>query len=471
MSREIFEKDLLDRRLKELLGDLAKRLSTLETIVRPMVITGGVDNFLDLTDSPNSYTSQANKILAVNSAATAVEFVTALIETTTIFDSGDPTKQGRFELSGVTAGQTRVMTIPNFNGTIATLAGTETFTNKTLTSPTITSPTITVRDNVLTIQDDGDNTKQFRFQASGVSAGQTRVLTVPDFDGTLATLSGNETFTNKTLSSPIINSPSIAVLDNAFTLRDNGDISKQMNFQLSGITAGNIRVLTVPDFDGTIATLAGTETLTNKTLTSPTITVRDNVLTIQDDSDPTKQMQFQLSGITASTTRTLTVPNASGTLALLGSAQTFSALQTFSSGINLGNESLTIYDEGTWTPAIEGSGGNPTVTYGGSLSGSYRRFNDMICYSFRIPITTISGGSGDIRITLPFTAVTPTGPAALRLSGVDVSGTPISVVFNPSSGAAYGVVIGIYDNGAEVNQQISGLANGDILQSQGFFFV
>jgi len=59
-----------------------------------------------------------------------------------IVDPADTTKKIRFDSGNVTAGQTRVLTAPNFNGTLATLAGTETFTNKTLTTPTLTSPVL-----------------------------------------------------------------------------------------------------------------------------------------------------------------------------------------------------------------------------------------------------------------------------------------------------------------------------------------
>jgi hypothetical protein len=42
----------------------------------------------------------------------------------------------------------------------------------------------------------------------------------------------------------------------------------------------------------------------------------DNVLKFYDDADPTKQLAFQLSGISSGQTRTLTIPDASGTIAL-----------------------------------------------------------------------------------------------------------------------------------------------------------
>lgn len=55
-------------------------------------------------------------------------------------------------------------------------------------------------DATTAFYDESDNTKIFKFQASGITTGNTRVYTVPDFDGTLATLAGTETLTNKTIS-------------------------------------------------------------------------------------------------------------------------------------------------------------------------------------------------------------------------------------------------------------------------------
>jgi hypothetical protein len=56
-----------------------------------------------------------------------------------------------------------------------------------ITGGTISGVTLTSLDATTTIQDNTDPTKQFRFEASGITAGATRVLTVPDADGTIVT--------------------------------------------------------------------------------------------------------------------------------------------------------------------------------------------------------------------------------------------------------------------------------------------
>lgn len=139
--------------------------------------------------------------------------------------------------SGVTANGVQVVT----------LDASQVLTNKTITAPVITSPTLTVRDDVLTIQDNLDNTKQARFELSPITAGQTRTITVPDASLTLVGADTTQTLTNKTLTSPVLTTPTITVRDNVFTLQDNADATKQALFELSGITAGNTRTITVAD--------------------------------------------------------------------------------------------------------------------------------------------------------------------------------------------------------------------------------
>lgn len=91
--------------------------------------------------------------------------------------------------------------------------------------------------------------------------------------------------------------------DDEFEVKDNGDASKVLQFQLSGITTSTTRTATWPDASGTV-------------LLSSSASVQDLSFSLYDDGDNTKLAKFDCSGITTSTTRTLTVPNASGTLAV-----------------------------------------------------------------------------------------------------------------------------------------------------------
>ena len=129
-------------------------------------------------------------------------------------------------------------------------------------------------------------------------------------DSTVATLTGSQTLTNKTLTSPVLNGTlsgtafldeddlssdsatavasqqSIkAYVDSQVTAQDldfQGDSGGALNIDLdsetltiaggTGIdTSGSSNTLTVA-IDNTVVTLAGSQTLTNKTLTSPTLT-------------------------------------------------------------------------------------------------------------------------------------------------------------------------------------------------------
>ena len=135
---------------------------------------------------------------------------------------------------------------------------------------------------------------------------------------------------------------------------------------------------------------------------------------------------------------------------------------------------VTVYyprTRSTWSPAITGSTGDPTVTYTVQL-GDYVTDGITVHFHFHIQINTISGGSGDIRISLPFTVVNATGGGtinAARIGGPDV-GTD-GVFFRAVPSVAYGNLFSNTDNAAATVEQISGLANGDIIAASGFYFL
>lgn len=82
---------------------------------------------------------------------------------------------------------------------------------------------------------------------------------------------GSGTISNKTID----NTNTVALLDNLFTLEDHTDPTKTIQFVLSGLTTGTLRLITVPDSNMTLVGTTLTQTLTNKTLTAPILTTPD----------------------------------------------------------------------------------------------------------------------------------------------------------------------------------------------------
>ena len=75
--------------------------------------------------------------------------------------------------------------------------------------------------------------------------------------------------------------------------------------QNNSITLGSSSVA----LGGTLSTLSGITSFS-----CDSITTKDSGFRIQDNADTSKQLAFECSGISGSTTRTLTVPNDSGTI-------------------------------------------------------------------------------------------------------------------------------------------------------------
>lgn len=68
-----------------------------------------------------------------------------------------------------------------------------------------------------------------------------------------------------------------------------------------------------------------------------------------------------------------------------------------------GGTTLSTYTEGTWTPTIIGSSGNPTVSYTTQV-GRYNRTGNSVLLTCQVVASSISGGSGNAGVGgLPFT--------------------------------------------------------------------
>lgn len=64
------------------------------------------------------------------------------------------------------------------------------------------------------------------------------------------------------------------VLQSTFKLVDSTDVTKQILFDVSGVTTATTRTITFPDANTTLVGTSNTQTLTNKTITEPTLTLK-----------------------------------------------------------------------------------------------------------------------------------------------------------------------------------------------------
>lgn len=220
---------------------------TLSSPVIAAIVNGGtltVPNATDTLVARNTTDSLTNKNLVDASCF--------------IVDDGNATRRLGFELGGATGATTttfvlsqtgnRSITFPNVTDTLVARTTTDTLTNKTLTAPVI------------------------------ATISNTGTLTLPTSTDTLVARNTTDSFTNKSF------------VDASCFFVDDDDATKRLSVELSGATTSTTtqlvfsqtanRFLTFPNITDTIVTRTNTETLTNKTLTTPIIASISNTGTL-----------------------------------------------------------------------------------------------------------------------------------------------------------------------------------------------
>ena len=204
-----------------------------------------------------------------------------------------------------------------------------------------------------------------------------RTLTLPDVSGNIVTTGDTGSVTNTMLAGSITNAKLSNSTISGKSLGTNLD-TLTISTGLSGTSYNGSSAITIAIDTGTTVDKSTAQTLTNKSLS-------DSTTSFIDEGDATKKMQFQLSGISTGTTRTLTVPNVNGTIVTTGDtgsvtnamlagsiandklASIANSKLTYSS-IVIGSTTVNLGDTITALSGITTIGTSGNVTIGGTLT-------------------------------------------------------------------------------------------------------
>ena len=259
-------------------------------------------------------TADANEtILTAADATGGDKTLTLPNETGTILSTASSIANSNLANSAVTIGSTSV----SLGATVTTFAGLSSLTSTTLVGTTLISGSADAANSIKiasgNIVFEGSSANDFETTLTVTNPTADRTITFPDAAGTVVLLgslsvaagsgltynSGTGQFgtssipnaqlansqvtignTAVALGSTVttytglasITSTAVVTNDSGFRIRNNTDNSKILAFDLASISGSTTRTLTVPDASDTLVLLAATQTLTNKTLTSPTLT-------------------------------------------------------------------------------------------------------------------------------------------------------------------------------------------------------
>ena len=298
--------------------------------------------------------------------------------TSTIVMEGSSADDFELTLSAGNPTADRTITFPDSTGTVAlttdiaagtvTETGTQTLTNKTLTSPIVTG--LVINDGSIVVEGSAADAHETTLVFTNPT--EDRTITFPNASFTVASTAdisaatggsvsetGTQTLTNKTLTSPTLGgttttaSGNLAVQPATYILEVKGGGATEGAIQLNcsanthgqilksqphanaatntlllpgGTTIGNSNAVLVSDI--------GTQTLTNKTLTSPTIsglTLSDGSIVIEGATADAHETTLSFTDPTAD--RTITFPDATGTVALAANVAALSGA-TFTGAVS-----------------------------------------------------------------------------------------------------------------------------------------
>jgi len=272
---------------------------TSTTLIGTTLVSGSVDaaNAISIASGNITFegsSADANEtILTAANATGGDKTLTLPNETGTILSTASSIANSNLANSSLTVGSTSI----SLGGTATTISGLSSLTSTTLIGTTLISGSADAANSIKlasgNIVFEGSGANDFETTLSVTNPTADRTITFPDAAGTVVLLG------------------SLSVAGGSGLTYNSGtgefDTSSIPNSQLanSTVTVGSTAI----SLGSSATTIAGLSSLTSDALVT-----NDNGFRIRDNSDNTKQLAFECSGISGSTTRTMTVPDSNGTI-------------------------------------------------------------------------------------------------------------------------------------------------------------
>ena len=306
------------------LGATASSIAGLTSLASTTLIAGVADaaNAISIASGNITFegsTADANEtILTATDATGGDKTLTLPNETGTILSTASSIGNSNLTNSKVTIGSTEV----NLGDTATTIAGLTSLTSTTLVGTTLISGSADAANSIKlasgNIVFEGSSANDFETTLTVTNPTADRTITFPNATGTVVLLGSLSVASGSGLSYN----------------------SSTGEFGTSSIPNNQLANNTIQIGSGSAVALGGSiSTLSGMTsITSTNVITDDSGFRIRDNTDNTKQLAFECSGITTSTTRTLTVPDVNGTIITSASANFTSNITTTGTIHSTGNQ-------------------------------------------------------------------------------------------------------------------------------------
>ena len=445
---------------------------TLDSGVDIVLDADGGDVFLkDGGTTYGSLTNTSGNLIIKSGTTTAATFDGANVEFAGTFTSGAISTTGAITFEGSTADSfetvltvadptaDRTVTIPDATTTLVGTNTSQTLTNKTLTTPTInkingTNITLDASGDVsldaggadIKLKDDGTIFGQFSNSGGElVIKSSSSATTAITMSGANVTVAGNLTVSGTTTT---VDSTTVSI-QNAFVFE--GGTPDSFETTLTTVNPTADRTVSIPNATGTLVLQDTTDTLTNKTLTTPVIEEIDgSTITLDSAGDITLDAGGADIILKDDGTEFGRFINNSGELRIAsGSSTTTNITMSGANTTIAGNLTVTGNTEGDGNITI-GDAATDTITFGGTIQGSLV-FEGSTADSFE---TTLTPGnpSSDITLTLPTdtgTIITDVSLATLQNKTLSAPAITGSIVFEGSTADSFETTLAVTDPTAD----------------------